>query len=909
MAGNQVITLLGSGFPLTLDSYNTNNNKSFLIYFGDPNLHSTCLILSSNNTAVSCQTPASGIAATVQISILLNSFNFSINASYVYTVTLTPTVQSFSPLSASPVLKSLLTIKGSGFDAITTVQLNDLNSGTKIYDCSVTSRDASNVVCVLPGGRTGVYRLKVIVDGKGACDMKISDLFEYKILITTVTPKIGSIYGGTLLTIIGDNFSPNSGQNQVVLATSYGGINCDLTFFNKTCLQCITRPGPQEYISTVIVFGRLIETALCLDNISNCSFSYFLNATPNIQLFTPNVITSSGDLLNLTGTFLDQMVISLNSINCDILNANSTFILFRTPDLPSGNYDLVARSDIRGYATSIFNNIKIQINISITDIDQKIFYNLGGLIRILGSGFRKSSDLTIYLASNDGSLAICNIIGDTTTKLITCETGVLTRDNYRMNLKFDDTFYSCATCSLTIKSFNILSGPYILDYSPTEIKPETSEMLKIKVYNLTTCKKIEIFMSTDNPRTFNSISNFSLDNTSIILNFSQGLSLPNNFYFVKILCSQTYISSYLTINNTNNFPNVFINYRPKIFPFSAICSYSGGSQIYMSTKGILNGLDLRICGFPSNIFGFNSSHYMVETPKILVKSAISAYKLSSEPKVFLNSKVNWFSDNGIFPNLTGNVSYKSQNSTECFIGFDSGINTKIKVSKLSLLIQDGFQDKYINARLEASNDSILYNEVYHFDDFLLDGWYNIDLVDNVSINEARFWRIKHENKSSQYSYCYFSDIRAYGTYYLANDIADLTNTSCDITFYNISSKKFDKIMENIVFYQNQVSAYVDAFSPSFVIRKDKLDFSFNLSKNIPDVKMKIDNLECTNLTLQTGTNYTCTVNDPNYTISSVPKVEIFSPSSGRISLGANQIKLFDKWSESSSWGGESPPRE
>ena len=168
------------------------------------------------------------------------------------------------------------------------------------------------------------------------------------------------------------------------------------------------------------------------------------------------------------------------------------------------------------------------------------------------------------------------------------------------------------------------------------------------------------------------------------------------------------------------------------------------------------------------------------------------------------------------------------------------------------------------------------------------------MVDNVSINEARFWRIKHENKSSQYSYCYFSDIRAYGTYYLANDIADLTNTSCDITFYNISSKKFDKIMENIVFYQNQVSAYVDAFSPSFVIRKDKLDFSFNLSKNIPDVKMKIDNLECTNLTLQTGTNYTCTVNDPNYTISSVPKVEIFSPSSGRISLGANQIKLFDK---------------
>src|SRR5690606_10179937 len=102
--------------------------------------------------------------------------------------------------------------------------------------------------------------------------------FAYQILVTSITPETGSKYGGTLLTITGENFSVAPTDNQVFLGLD--NVMCHVRTATTTELTCVTGALPADYDPSyetgpvsVVVQGRLIEEATCVPS-SACQFTF-----------------------------------------------------------------------------------------------------------------------------------------------------------------------------------------------------------------------------------------------------------------------------------------------------------------------------------------------------------------------------------------------------------------------------------------------------------------------------------------------------------------------------------------------------------------------------------------------------------------------------------------------------------
>lgn len=68
----------------------------------------------------------------------------------------------------------------------------------------------------------------------------------YDFAITSVSPKSGSYYGGTLLTITGTNFSPVSGDTLVYIGSTLNWF-CNIESITTTQIKCRTPEMSPDY--------------------------------------------------------------------------------------------------------------------------------------------------------------------------------------------------------------------------------------------------------------------------------------------------------------------------------------------------------------------------------------------------------------------------------------------------------------------------------------------------------------------------------------------------------------------------------------------------------------------------------------------------------------------------------------
>ena len=74
------------------------------------------------------------------------------------------------------------------------------------------------IVAGIPGGVAGSFQLVVNVDGLGnSFSPNGADAFTYEVNVASISPTSGNFYGGTLLTIAGQNFDPTPQQTLVFL--------------------------------------------------------------------------------------------------------------------------------------------------------------------------------------------------------------------------------------------------------------------------------------------------------------------------------------------------------------------------------------------------------------------------------------------------------------------------------------------------------------------------------------------------------------------------------------------------------------------------------------------------------------------------------------------------------------------
>ncbi len=143
-----------------------------------------------------------------------------------------------------------MNISGSNFGTnISDLNVYLTNSSGRVYQLKVIKITSTLITCGLPGGLPGNYSVQVnypYSTGDALLSANNTNLFSYESKITGVYPNFGSFFGGTLLTIVGFNFSPTYSDTLVYIGDMVNWF-CKIQSINDTVIKCLTPPISGAY--------------------------------------------------------------------------------------------------------------------------------------------------------------------------------------------------------------------------------------------------------------------------------------------------------------------------------------------------------------------------------------------------------------------------------------------------------------------------------------------------------------------------------------------------------------------------------------------------------------------------------------------------------------------------------------
>lgn len=198
--GGYYNVLTGNGFPL-------DKSKITITICGNP-----ATIITSSNIEVRFYMPACASTGAQSVNVAVGSVTSS-SLSFTFTdgLATAPIISAISPTSQNPAVKGILSINGSGFGNVAAnIQVFLSNSSGKVYQLRVIQASDTQITVGLSGGLPGVFTVQVTLPSSVGNSIATAgaDQFQYLCSITSISPTSGSYYGGTLLTITGNNFSP-----------------------------------------------------------------------------------------------------------------------------------------------------------------------------------------------------------------------------------------------------------------------------------------------------------------------------------------------------------------------------------------------------------------------------------------------------------------------------------------------------------------------------------------------------------------------------------------------------------------------------------------------------------------------------------------------------------------------------
>jgi hypothetical protein len=235
---------------------------------------------------------------------------------------------SVVPASASPVLKTNLTIALPADFPVALDKASFSVNMTSNTDSSIVKYlnvigvdDAAKTITALFGGApSGMYTVNIRHSTDGLIDAP-SALFEVGASVTSVSPKTGSIFGGTVLTITGTNFGTVYTDNPVsiVYNGAVGATSCFVQTTSATQITCkvddtIDRTNLTSTPGTVVVFLRTSEEAPCGTGI--CDNYVYTSSVPNITSAATQYDSATNTWeLKIEGTQMDSSaVLTVNGV-------------------------------------------------------------------------------------------------------------------------------------------------------------------------------------------------------------------------------------------------------------------------------------------------------------------------------------------------------------------------------------------------------------------------------------------------------------------------------------------------------------------------------------------------------------------------------------------------------------------
>ena len=221
VGGGTLVTIKGNGFGIT-------SNDSRVTIDG-----SICNVYNSSVTEIWCVTSSHG-SANASVDVTVGSEVGSLINAFVYDTGLTPVVSSVSISEGSVNGGQELMINGSGFG------VSQANIKIGPNPCVVTLHSDLLIKCVTPANAPGIYDVLVYVEGKGyavhASSSSRPPQFKYVLEVTGISPRHGSIFGGTIVNVSGRGFSDNTSA----VLVNIGDVPCKILSSGSTRIVCKT---------------------------------------------------------------------------------------------------------------------------------------------------------------------------------------------------------------------------------------------------------------------------------------------------------------------------------------------------------------------------------------------------------------------------------------------------------------------------------------------------------------------------------------------------------------------------------------------------------------------------------------------------------------------------------------------
>ena len=844
-----------------------------------------CQILQNANNFVKVSIPPK-IPNTNSKAILTIAMNqFKVNASFFffqYNDSITPIISSLLPKTSSPSQKSLIAINGAGFGSDPSkisVGLLGYSNTSINYQLAVINVTDTLIYAVLGGGRLGTYHVQVQVLGVGFSmeSQQQSSLFSYDLAVTSTSPSIGSIYGGTIITILGNNFSPVMNQNQILIGNNNF---CDIIFSNFTCILCQTRPAPSNLFDisqTIMVTQRIQDNAVCKSP-TGCSFRFVSSISPAIS--TSNVTAQGGNTVTLQGiNFSPQMPnnVVINFINGTsqnmIININVSVVAtkvstnslsFIMPTLREGAYNIRVYIGNLGWASTkpgfaIINPLNVSSMQILGNVSPTTGGSYGGLIITLyGNGFYNES---IYI--NRGyrifSYGIVYSVNSTAITFSTGQLGIV--GTYRVGaFRNSANQYTCSNCYFFVKKSIILNDNNCTDdVTSSFVLSGTGSLLN------STTKPIIATLDLLDAANDNLIISYygtvlQVNSSYILISFN---NIPSENYNLNLYYAESGFAFIQTTYRTINVVPSFISMAGNLNSIAS--SFMGGRTFSISGVGFptdwssssLNNISIcgSICPIVDNSFGVVDC----SIPALIFDEMVNFYNMGTE---FTQKQLNYqvFSDSptskAFIDDNKLNTYYDSANDN-CFILFDFGTDFNINLTEILYYpsLQHAISDFY-GMKFQGSNDNVNFDDLFTMDQSIKTGWNTWESNGNLPL--YRYFQVV-SNASKPVSRCNFAEIQFYGISNYVGTTTSSFSTSCN-ALIQLNGKQI--WLNNSVVYAKVETPVVQTITPPLgptsggtVVTLTGTGFGTDLTKVIvllDDINCKVTSLNAKTITCITG---------------------------------------------------------
>lgn len=163
------------------------------------------------------------------VSVVVSSGSSSATAptQFTYNVANTPTIVSTSP-NFLTVAGGTLTITGTNFGT------GSITVSIGTTGATVRSSSPTQIIATLPALAPGVYPLSVMtINGRARPERSI----EYRLYVQNVSPRVGSIYGGSDVYVQGEGFDSST---TVSFTDGSSSVACPVVSFQSNQIYCQT---------------------------------------------------------------------------------------------------------------------------------------------------------------------------------------------------------------------------------------------------------------------------------------------------------------------------------------------------------------------------------------------------------------------------------------------------------------------------------------------------------------------------------------------------------------------------------------------------------------------------------------------------------------------------------------------